>query len=212
LEISANELVSLLDVERLRAVTSVETPSHCSSAVVATGGDGDDDIAVSTSVFGAVGIGRAGEVNLNVAGLVGGRGDTELIDIGILARGSVGHGNNNLDRGIVTLLLAGIDHVSFADLHFLSRAEDEAVRGLSFKQIASFSVGSPIKGGDGAAGGASIANLVALLDGDHVLSISTLLKIGGRDVVARDVSSLNLAGLLEFGDAAGVDADLCKLT
>ena len=159
-EIGTDELVGLLNVEGLLAATSVETPGHGRSTLVASGSNGDDDVASSTSILGAVGFGRAGKVNLDVARLGGGRGDAELILIGLFASRSIGHGEDNFHGSHVALLLAGVDVRGLTDLQFLARTEDALLLSDPIEETDDGSVGCPLEGDDGAAGRADVHDLV----------------------------------------------------
>ena len=66
-EVGTGELVGLLDVETLLTITTIESPGHDAGPLVASSGDGNDDIAAGAAIDGLRGIHLTLKVDLNIA-------------------------------------------------------------------------------------------------------------------------------------------------
>ena len=176
-EVGTSELVGLLDVETLFAITAVESPGHDSCSIIATSGNGNNNIAAGAPIDGLRGVHLTFEVDLDVACLYRWRGDAELVLVKSLADEAVGHGSIDLNIGLVALFNTGIDSSNLADSN-----------GFTFAEKSIFGVGdqhskdvlgsarrstSPIDLVDESAGRSNIVDPVAVLDGSRTALIDS---------------------------------------
>jgi len=189
-EVGTSELVGLLDVETLLAITAVESPGHDTGSLVATSGNRNDDIAAGASIDGLRRVNLTFEVDLDVALLRGRRRDAELILVDSLAEEAISHGGVDHDVGLVALFNTGIDGGNLTDSDRFTSAQKSVFRvgDQNFENILGSArrSTSPVDLVDGSAGRSYVVDLVAVLDGSRTALINSrageVLAGGSRSI------------------------------